>query len=410
MAKIMAVNAGSSSLKFQLLEMPAEEVIAQGLVERIGMDDAIFTIKFAANDKAASNDQVEVKGAKAKFQTTTAIKDHQVAINMMLEHLSDLDIIADFSEIVGVGHRVVAGGEYFDKSVLVNDDVLAKIDELADYAPLHNPANALGIRAFQKLLPNATSVAVFDTSFHQTMPKENYLYSLPYEYYEKYGARKYGAHGTSHRYVAQKAAELLKKDLKDLKLITLHLGAGASITAVKNGESFDTSMGFTPLAGVTMATRSGDIDASLVSFIQGKENLSNDEMLTVLNKKSGLQGISQLSSDMRDLRAARKDNEKAELAIQIFVDRVVSYIGQYVAKMDGADAIVFTAGIGENADWVREEVAARLGYFGIKIDAAKNEGCREEADISAADAKIKTLVVPTDEELMIARDVQSLMA
>ncbi|MBS9338758.1 acetate kinase [Fructobacillus sp. M2-14] len=410
MAKIMAVNAGSSSLKFQLLKMPAEEVIAQGLVERIGMDDAIFTIKFAANDKAASNENVEVKGSKAKFQTTTAIKNHQVAINMMLENLSDLDIIADFSEIVGVGHRVVAGGEYFDKSVLVNDDVLAKIDELADYAPLHNPANALGIRAFQKLLPNATSVAVFDTSFHQTMPKENYLYSLPYEYYEKYGARKYGAHGTSHRYVAQKAAELLKKDLKDLKLITLHLGAGASITAVKNGKSFDTSMGFTPLAGVTMATRSGDIDASLVSFIQGKENLSNDEMLTVLNKKSGLQGISQLSSDMRDLRAARKDNEKAELAIQIFVARVVSYIGQYIAKMDGADAIVFTAGIGENADWVREEVVARLGYFGIKIDADKNEGCREEADISAADAKIKTLVVPTDEELMIARDVQSLMA
>ncbi|MBS9335655.1 acetate/propionate family kinase [Fructobacillus papyrifericola] len=409
MAKIMAVNAGSSSLKFQLLEMPAEEVIAQGLVERIGMDDAIFTIKFEANDKAEASDQVTVKGQKAKFQTTTAIKDHSVAINMMLEQLSALDIIEDFNEIVGVGHRVVAGGEYFDKSVLITDDVLAKIDELADYAPLHNPANAMGIRVFQKLLPKATEVAVFDTSFHQSMPKVNYLYSLPYKYYEKYGARKYGAHGTSHRYVAGKAAELLGKPLEDLKLITLHLGAGASITAVKNGKSFDTSMGFTPLAGVTMATRSGDVDASLVSFIQGKENLSNDDMLTVLNKQSGLQGISELSSDMRDLRAARKDNDKAELAINIFVDRVVSYIGQYVAKMDGADAIVFTAGIGENADWVREEVADRLGYFGIKIDAKKNEGCREEADISAADAKIKTLVVPTDEELMIARDVQSLM-
>ncbi|MBS9335092.1 acetate kinase [Fructobacillus sp. M1-13] len=409
MAKIMAVNAGSSSLKFQLLEMPKEEVIAQGLVERIGMEDAIFTIKFTANKKAEENDQVEVKGQKAKFQTTTAIKDHSVAINMMLEQLSSLDIIGDFNEIVGVGHRVVAGGEYFDQSVLITDDVLAKIDELADYAPLHNPANAMGIRVFQKLLPQATEVAVFDTSFHQSMPKVNYLYSLPYEYYEKYGARKYGAHGTSHRYVAGKAAELLGKKLDDLKLITLHLGAGASITAVKNGKSFDTSMGFTPLAGVTMATRSGDVDASLVSFIQGKENLSNDDMLTVLNKKSGLQGISELSSDMRDLRAARKDNDKAELAINIFVDRVVSYIGQYIAKMDGADAIVFTAGIGENADWVREEVVARLGYFGIKIDAEKNEGCRKEADISADDAKIKTLVVPTDEELMIARDVQSLM-
>lgn len=409
MAKIMAVNAGSSSLKFQLLEMPAEEVIAQGLVERIGMEDAIFTIKFAANEKADSNENVSVKGQKAKFQKVTPIKDHSVAINMMLEELSNLDIISDFNEIVGVGHRVVAGGEYFDKSVLINEDVLAKIDELADYAPLHNPANAMGIRVFQKLLPKATEVAVFDTSFHQTMPKVNYLYSLPYKYYEKYGARKYGAHGTSHRYVAGKAAELLGQPIEDLKLITLHLGAGASITAVKHGKSFDTSMGFTPLAGVTMATRSGDVDPSLVSFIQDKENLSNDAMLTILNKQSGLQGISELSSDMRDLRAARQENDKAELAIDIFVDRVVSYIGQYVAKMDGADAIVFTAGIGENADWVREEVTARLGYLGIKIDPQKNDGCTEEADISAADAKIKTLVVPTDEELMIARDVQSLM-
>lgn len=409
MAKIMAVNAGSSSLKFQLLEMPAEEVIAQGLVERIGMEDAIFTIKFAANEKADSNENVSVKGQKAKFKKVTPIKDHSVAINMMLEELSNLDIISDFNEIVGVGHRVVAGGEYFDKSVLINEDVLAKIDELADYAPLHNPANAMGIRVFQKLLPKATEVAVFDTSFHQTMPKVNYLYSLPYKYYEKYGARKYGAHGTSHRYVAGKAAELLGQPIEDLKLITLHLGAGASITAVKHGKSFDTSMGFTPLAGVTMATRSGDVDPSLVSFIQDKENLSNDEMLTILNKQSGLQGISELSSDMRDLRAARQENDKAELAIDIFVDRVVSYIGQYVAKMDGADAIVFTAGIGENADWVREEVTARLGYLGIKIDPQKNDGCTEEADISAADAKIKTLVVPTDEELMIARDVQSLM-
>ncbi|KMK53098.1 Acetate kinase [Fructobacillus sp. EFB-N1] len=410
MAKIMAVNAGSSSLKFQLLEMPQEQVIAQGLIERIGMDDAIVTIKFAANDQAAKNADVEVSGDKAKFKTVTAIKDHQVAINLMLEKLSELDIIQDFSEIVGVGHRVVAGGEYFDKSVLVNDDVLAKIDELADYAPLHNPANALGIRAFQKLLPDATSVAVFDTSFHQTMPKVNYLYSLPYEYYEKYGARKYGAHGTSHRYVAGRAADILGKNLKDLKLITLHLGAGASITAVKGGKSFDTSMGFTPLAGVTMATRSGDVDASLVNFIQTKENLSNEDMLTILNKKSGLQGISQVSSDMRDLLAARKDNEQADLAIKIFVDRVVRYIGQYIAEMGGADALVFTAGIGENADWVREEVVDRLGYFGIKIDQDKNTGCREEADVSAADAKIKTLVVPTDEELMIARDVQELMA
>ncbi|MDF7637376.1 acetate kinase [Leuconostocaceae bacterium ESL0958] len=409
MAKIMAVNAGSSSLKFQLLEMPKEAVIAQGLIERIGMENAIVTIKFDANQAAAQNAAVTVKGDKAKFEQTTAIADHQVAINYMLEQLSKLDIIENFDEIVGVGHRVVAGGESFDRSVVVNDQVLAKIDELADYAPLHNPANALGIRAFQKLLPHALSVAVFDTSFHQTMPKQNYLYSLPYEYYEKYGARKYGAHGTSHRYVAGRAAAILGKDLTDLKLITLHLGAGASITAIQGGKSFDTSMGFTPLAGVTMATRSGDVDVSLVDFIQKKEGMTNDDMLTVLNKQSGLTGISGISGDMRDLRAQRQDNERAELAIQIFEDRVVRYIGQYLAEMGGADAIVFTAGIGENADWVREEIVDRLGYFGIKIDADKNNGCREERDVSAADAKIKTVVVPTDEELMIARDVQSLM-
>ncbi|CAK8053511.1 acetate/propionate family kinase [Eupransor demetentiae] len=409
MAKIMAVNAGSSSLKFQLLEMPAEQVIAKGLIERIGMDDAIVTIKYTADDQAAQNDKVTVDGEKAKFKDVTAIKDHEAAINFMLARLSGLGIIEDFNEIVGVGHRVVAGGEEFKHSVVVTPEVLKKIEDLADYAPLHNPANAQGIIAFQKLLPDAISVAVFDTSFHQTMPKENYLYSLPYEYYTRYGARKYGAHGTSHRYVAGRAAKILGQKLEDLKLITMHLGAGASITAIQGGKSYDTSMGFTPLAGVTMATRSGDVDVSLVDYIQNKEGLSNEEMLNILNKKSGLQGISMLSSDMRDLRAARDTNENAELAIQIFVNRVVRYVGQYIAEMGGADAIVFTAGIGENADWIRKEISDKLGYFGIELDDAKNAINGQEEIISKDSSKIKVLLVPTDEELMIARDVQSLM-
>ncbi|MGO2545769.1 MAG: acetate/propionate family kinase, partial [Leuconostoc mesenteroides] len=305
MAKTMAVNAGSSSLKFQLLEMPAEQVIAQGVIERIGMDDAIVTIKYGAEINAErlvghSEDDEHITlskdGKGKKYENVTAIKNHQQAITFMLQKLTDLGIIKDFNEITGVGHRVVAGGEWFNHSVVVTDEVLAKIDRLADYAPLHNPANAMGIRAFQKLLPDALSVAVFDTSFHQTMPDENFLYALPYEYYTRYGARKYGAHGTSHRYVASRAAELLGKDLKSLKLITLHLGAGASITAIKDGKSLDTSMGFSPLAGVAMATRSGDVDASLVYYIQEREELSNEKMLNILNKKSGLLGISTISS------------------------------------------------------------------------------------------------------------------
>ncbi|MDF7626341.1 acetate kinase [Lactobacillaceae bacterium L1_55_11] len=413
MAKIMAVNAGSSSLKFQLLEMPAEQVIAQGVIERIGMDDAIVTIKYGANGSEKDHADVTLSddGKQDKYSVVTPIKDHQEAINFMLKQLSELGIITDFNEIVGVGHRVVAGGEYFKHSVVVDDDVLKKIDELADYAPLHNPANALGIRVFQKLLPHAVSVAVFDTSFHQTMPEVNFLYSIPYEYYQRYGARKYGAHGTSHRYVAGRAAELLGKDLADLKLVSMHLGAGASITAIQGGKSFDTSMGFTPLTGVTMATRSGDVDVSLVDYIQEREGLSNEEMLAVLNKKSGVLGISGVSSDMRDLRAARKEgNKQAALAIDIFVNRVIKYVGQYITEMHGADALIFTAGIGENADWIREEIVAQLDYFGIKLDPAKNAVNRKEAVISSPDSKIKVLLIPTDEEVMIARDVQSLMA
>ena len=418
MAKTMAVNAGSSSLKFQLLEMPAEQVIAQGVIERIGMDDAIVTIKYGAeivaerlvghSDDDEDHITITKDGKGKKYENVVPIKDHQQAINFMLQKLTDLGIIEDFQEITGVGHRVVAGGEWFNHSVVVTDEVLAKIDRLADYAPLHNPANAMGIRAFQKLLPDALSVAVFDTSFHQTMPDVNYLYAMPYEYYTRYGARKYGAHGTSHRYVSARAAAMLGKDLKDLKLITLHLGAGASITAIKDGKSFDTSMGFSPLAGVTMATRAGDVDPSLVYYIQEREGLTNDEMLNVLNKKSGLLGISTISSDMRDLLDVQDTNEHAKLAINIFINRVIKYVGQYVAEMNGVDAIVFTAGIGENSVPVRKMIVDKLSYFGIKLDNKKNNVRGEEVEISTSDSKVKALLIPTNEELMIARDVESL--
>lgn len=394
MAKTMAINAGSSSLKFQLFEMPAETVIAKGQVERIGMSDAIFTLKFNGE----------------KTELVQEIADHEAAINLLLEQLKAHEVIADLTEITGVGHRIVAGGEWFNKSVIVDDEALDKIERLAAYAPLHNASEALGIRVFQKLLPNATSVAVFDTAFHQTMPKKNYLYALPYEYYTKYGARKYGAHGTSHMYVAQRTAALLGKKLEDMKLITLHLGAGASITAIKDGKSYDTSMGFSPLAGVMMATRTGDVDPSLVYYIQNREGLSNDEMLNVLNKKSGLLGVSSLSSDMRDLEAVSDTNDHAALALEIFIDRVVRYIGQYYVELGGVDALTFTAGIGENDDAVRAEIINRLGFMGIKINAEKNASRDDEIILSTDDSTAAVLKVATDEELMIARDVQALQA
>ncbi|BAP86008.1 acetate kinase [Paucilactobacillus hokkaidonensis JCM 18461] len=394
MSKTIAINAGSSTLKFQLFEMPSEDVIAKGVIERIGMDDAIVSIKY---------------GDGEKFNTTMPVKDHEVAVNFLLKQLLNLSIISDYNEITGVGHRVVAGGEYFKDSVVIDDDVIAKIDELADYAPLHNPANLAGIKTFRKLLPNVTSVAVFDTAFHQTMPEVNYMYSVPYEWYDKYGARKYGAHGTSHRYVSSRAAEMLGKPLKDLKMITLHLGAGASITAIKDGKSFDTSMGFTPLAGVTMATRSGDVDASLIAWMQGKLGISDpEEMIDVLNHKSGLVGISGVSADMRDLEKVMDTNHRAKLARDMWINRVIRYIGQYVAEMNGLDVLVFTAGVGENDIGIRQSVADGLSYFGVGIDPEKNNIRGVERDLTSASATVKTLLVPTDEELMIARDVERL--
>ena len=393
MAKTLAINAGSSSLKFQLLEMPAETVIAKGQIERIGLPESVFTMKFNGE----------------KTEIVRDIADHKEAIEEMLEQFRAQNV-ADKSEITGVGHRVVAGGEWFNKSVIVDEEVLHKIHRLADYAPLHNPANATGIEVFQELLPDAISVAVFDTAFHQTLPRENYLYPLPYEYYTKYGARKYGAHGTSHRYVAERTADILGKPLEELKIITLHLGDGASITAIKDGKSFDTSMGFTPLAGLMMATRAGDVDPSLIYYIQEREGLSNGEMLKILNNKSGLLGVSTLSSDMRDLEEVADTNEHAKLALDMFLNRVIRYLGQYTFEMGGVDAIVFTAGIGENAANVREDIIDRLDFLGIKLDKEANNVRGVERVISTDDSTAKVLLVPTNEELEIARDVERLKA
>ena len=394
MSKSIAVNAGSSTLKFKLFDMPSEEVVAEGTIERIGEKMGHAKIKY---------------GDGQKHEEEQPFVDHGAAIKYLLDQLIALGIVKSYDEITAVGHRVVAGGEYFKDSAVINDDVIEKINSLAEYAPLHDPAELVGIKAFRKALPNAFAIAVFDTSFHANMPKMNALYSIPYEWYEKYGARKYGAHGTSHRYVAAQAAKMLNKPLEDLKLITLHIGAGASITAIKNGKSFDTSMGFTPLAGITMATRSGDVDPSLVAFVEEKTGKTSAEIIDDLNHKSGLLGISELSPDMRDiLDAADKGNEKAQLALDIYVNRIKRYIGAYIAEMDGADAIVFTAGVGENSAPVRKLVTDNMDYLGIKIDQEKNQCHGLQRDLSAPDAKVKTLLIPTNEELMIVRDIERL--
>lgn len=392
MSKTIAINAGSSSLKWQIFEMPEETVIAKGIVERIGLNDSIFTISY---------------GEGEKFHNVLDIPDHEFAVNMLLDKLTELNIVSSLEEIEGAGHRVVAGGEYFKESALVTADALAKIEELGEFAPLHNPAEAKVIRVFEKLLPHTVNVAVFDTSFHTTMPAENYLYSIPMEYYEKHKARKYGAHGTSHRYVSERAAEMLGKPIEETKIITCHLGNGASITGVEGGKSIDTSMGFTPLAGVTMGTRSGDIDASILPYIMKKEGMTDiNEMVDILNKKSGLLGLSGISSDMRDVQAS--DTENAKTALAIFINRVQKYIGSYVAVMNGVDAIVFTAGIGENAIELRRDIINGMTWFGCEIDDEKNNIRGEERVISTDDSSVKVLLVPTDEEVMIARDVEAL--
>lgn len=390
MSKIIAINAGSSSLKFQLFEMPSEEVITKGIVERIGLKDSIFTIS--------------VNGEKNK--EVTDIPNHEVAVKILLDKLTGLGIIQSLDEIEGIGHRVVHGGEEFNDSILITEEVLQKIEELSELAPLHNPANLTGIRAFQQVLPNVPAIAVFDTAFHQTMPENSFLYSLPYDYYKKYGIRKYGFHGTSHKYVSQRAAEMLGRPVEHLRLISCHLGNGASIAAIEGGKSIDTSMGFTPLAGVTMGTRSGNIDPALIPYIMEKTDKSADEVLDVLNKESGMLGVSGFSSDLRDIEEeAEKGNDRAELALKVFADRIHKYIGSYAARMCGVDAIIFTAGIGENSSAIRARVLQGLEFMGIYWDPALNKVRGEEAFISYPHSPVKVMVIPTDEEVMIARDV-----
>ena len=386
----MAINAGSSSLKFQLFEMPSENVITKGLVERIGMNDSVFTI--SVQDE--------------KVTDTLNIPNHEVAVELLLEKLIQHKIINSFDEIDGVGHRVVHGGETFNKSVLITDEVIEELDKLSELAPLHNPANITGIVAFKKILGNIPAVAVFDTAFHQTMPNNAYLYSLPYEYYENYGARRYGFHGTSHQYVSERAAEMMGRPLEELRLISCHIGNGASITAIQDGKSIDTSMGFTPLAGVTMGTRSGDVDPALIPYIMQKTGKTVDEVLDVLNKQSGVLALSGFSSDLRDVEsAANEGNERAQLALTVFADRIRKYIGSYAVTMGGVDGIIFTAGVGENSATMRASILEGLEFMDVIVDEQLNATRGEDRFIQSESSPVKVMVIPTNEEVMIARDV-----
>lgn len=391
MKKILAINSGSSSFKYKLFNYPSEEVVAQGQAQRIGLAGATFSLKLADG---------------SKYESEIKIPDHKTAIQLLLTWLPKYNVINDLKEIAGIGHRVVAGGEIFSESALIDKEKLQQIYDLSDYAPLHNPYEADGIRDFMQLLPGVPQVAVFDTSFHHTLDPVHYLYSLPYKYYEKYRARKYGAHGTSVRYVSHRAAELLNKPLNELKMIVCHLGNGASITAIKDGKSYDTSMGFSPVAGITMSTRSGDIDPSVLQYVMKKENISDfNNMINILNNKSGILGISDYSPDMRDIRKkAAAGDVKAKLAKDIFVNRIIKYIGSYYVDMGGLDALVFTAGIGENESLYRQAIVDKLSVLGLKIDEKANSVNGEKV-ISAVDSKAKILIIPTNEELVIARDV-----
>ncbi len=387
MKKVLAINSGSSSFKYKLFSLPDEEVLAEGLADRVGLDDSTFSIELANGDKHV--EEVE-------------IPDQETAVKLLLKALKKYNVIEDLNEIAGVGHRIVAGGEYFKDSAIITEDNLQKIFDLKEYAPLHNPAEGEGIKAFMKVLPNVPEVGVFDTAFHESLDPVHYLYSVPYDWYEKYHARKYGAHGTSVRYVANRTAKLLNKDLKDLKLVVCHLGSGASITAVKDGKSYDTSMGFTPLAGITMGTRSGDVDPSLLQFVMHKKDISIDEMIDILNHDSGLLGISGVSPDMRDLK--HNPDKRAQLAREIFINRIIRYVGAYITEMGGADAIVFTAGIGEHDARVRAAVMKAFEFMGLVPDLEANK-VNGEKTITKPESKIRAMIVPTNEELMIERDV-----
>lgn len=394
---ILVINCGSSSLKYQLVDMQGENVLCKGLVERIGIEGSRIKHETTGKDEVIIEQPME---------------NHKVAIGLVLDAIvnEEYGAIKSMDEIGGVGHRVVHGGETFASSVLIDKDVMKVLYDCVELAPLHNPPNITGIEACQELMPNTPMVAVFDTAFHQTMDKASYIYPIPYEYYEKYRIRRYGFHGTSHKYVANRAAELMGKDIKDLNIITCHLGNGSSLCAIKGGETIDTSMGFTPLEGLVMGTRSGDIDPAIIPFIMDKENMTFDEVNQMLNKESGVLGISGISSDFRDLEIAiGEGNERARLAIDVFVNRVKKYIGAYIAAMCGLDCIVFTAGIGENSSFLREEICSGLECLGITIDEQLNQVRGEEAKINKNLASTDIYVIPTNEELMIARDTLELV-
>ena len=393
---ILVINCGSSSLKYQLIDSETENVLAKGLCERIGIDGAL----------------THQPAGKDKLKSTPAMPNHKVAIQLVIDQLTDAEngVVKSLDEISAVGHRVVHGGEKFTSSCVITDDVIKEIEACNVFAPLHNPAALIGINACKELMPGLPMVAVFDTAFHQTMPPKAYLYAIPHEYYEKYGVRRYGFHGTSHQYVAGKAAQMLGKAPEDLKLIICHLGNGASVSAVNGGKCVDTSMGLTPLEGLVMGTRSGDLDPAILEFIAEKENLSLSEVMDVLNKKSGVMGLSGVSSDFRDVKAAAEaGNETAAHALEVHRYRVAKYIGAYAAAMNGVDAIAFTAGLGENDDESRAVIAEYLGYLGAYIDPERNDVHGEDAIISTDDSKVTLLCVPTNEELMIARDTAALV-
>ena len=394
--KILVLNCGSSSLKYQLINMETEEVLASGKYERIGEEEAFITHK-------AQGKKVEIK--KPAY-------DHKEAIEFTLAQLTNPEykVIDSLDEVEAIGHRVVHGGEIFKESAVIDDKVIEQIDECSEFAPLHNPAAILGMEACKKVMPGKPMVAVFDTTFHQTMPKEKYVYPIPYEYYKKYGVRKYGAHGTSHMYVSQRLAEIENKNIEDLKIVTCHLGQGSSICAVDDGKSIDTSMGLTPLGGIPMVTRSGDLDPSVLTYLMKKENISAAEMENILNKKSGVAGISGLAPDFRVIELeSYEDNERAKIAMESFKYAVASYIAKYAVAMNGIDYIVFTGGIGENQINIRKGICEKLTFMGVDVDADANNMRGEEKVISKPDSKVKVYVIPTNEELMIAKETQRLV-
>ena len=396
--KVLVINCGSSSLKYQVLEMETEELLCKGLVERIGIEGSVIKHEKIGMDK---------------WVLETPMKDHKDAISHVLNALVDPQhgVAKSMDEIGAVGHRVVHAGEKYAGSVLITDDVVKALEECIDLAPLHNPANLQGIAACKALMPDTPMVGVFDTAFHQSMPAESYLYALPYEYYTKYGVRRYGFHGTSHRYVSMKAAEMLGKDMKDLKIITCHLGNGASLAAIKDGKVFDTSMGFTPAAGLVMGTRCGDIDPAILGFVAGKEGKDFADMDKVINKESGVYGLSGVSSDFRDVEnAANEGNEQAATALKVYAHRVKSYIGAYMAEMNGCDAIVFTAGLGENGITMRKMICEDLENLGIELCDERNNVRGKDAVISKDSSKVKILLIPTNEELMIAKDTYEIVS